>query len=96
MVSALSEARERLRRPPCWGPNEQGDYMVDMTVESYEQDLDVLVAAASIVPSELADALLSLGVYHDNDCSLSEVVAVALKEAGAGSSPKSDPSRLHA
>jgi hypothetical protein len=28
-----------LTRPPCWGPNERGELMVDISVDAYEADL---------------------------------------------------------
>ena len=56
-----------LMRPPCWGPNENGDMMVDLSVEDYRADLraalaeaeqkgarEALTAAANVFDSELA------------------------------------------
>lgn len=55
--SEVRSVRERLRRPPCWGPNEQGGMMVDMEVGAYEADLDQLLAASGRMLHEVVSLL---------------------------------------
>jgi hypothetical protein len=41
-MNRVRRAVDQMRRPPCWGPNDQGDLMVDLSVDNYEKDLNAI------------------------------------------------------